>query len=970
MGGSYVRVQRLFFRRLSGPRPQVRFPALFLATEPGELHVKEPDGREQQARYDRQETFVPTPAPKSVPLTLPIPAPLVEFARSTLEWERLLALLAGYSASPLGRAWLAALTPSADLASIEREHGLVHEMQLLLAEAVSPSLGGLSDPTQLLAKSRVTGAALEPTEIRTLLSLAAAVDSWASTMRNPPDRYRDGGLPGLLALTEPVLAAELRPLLESIEAKLLPDGSLADTASAELGRIRRDIDRQQRTIEDSLRSALRRLSEGGAAQDELITIRGDRFVIPVKAEAKRRVSGVVHGASSSGQTVYLEPLETIELNNDLVRLFEDELAEIHRIFLQITAQLAAQSHLLVPGAHILTVVETLVIRARFAQDYDCVRPRFTTGPQAELRLVAARHPLLEHRLRERGKTSYAGGGHFVAGVPNSASTATGSVILSASEGPAFSPSDHDISTGEDAAAGLAETENTASTPAKPAAAPPKIIPLSLSLEPEARQLIISGPNTGGKTVGLKTTGLLALMAQSGIPVPAFEATLPVLTAVLADIGDAQSIEQNLSTFSAHITNLNRLSALAGPATLVLIDELGSATDPDEGSALAVAIAEHFLQTGAWSIISTHHTSLKIYGETTPGVVNAAVGFNARTLAPTYELRQGVPGASAGINIAGRLGLAPAIIERARARMTSQALDIGAFLDRLHAEIAALGEERLALQAEGSALKKERHRLETEGAQEMRARTRELENELNAILRELDARSKETVQAIEDRAAREKAQAEAERRTARLRREFSEQFTAQVRRRKPNAMQAAAAQVAAHQRDPRSAVAGDTVKLKIGQQGRVTRELDPNTLEIAIGSMKMRVRRTDIAAILISAPGGGRPVSPTPLEAATRRRNITIRAAELDANRRSELNAALKTEINVIGYTAEHAEDEVQKFIDQSFLQGLQRVRIVHGMGVLRRTLREALSHHPHVATVTEADQYEGGQGATIVELRQ
>ncbi len=876
---------------------------------------------------------------------------LTEFARQALEWDRFLALLAPYAASPLGRDWLLALAPSSELSFIENEHGLVHEMQLLLAEGVQPSLGGLADPTALLAKSRLTGAALEPEEIRLILGVAETVSSWAATLRHPPDRYRDG-LPKLRALSEPILHADLRPLIESIESKMLPDGSLADSASSELGRIRRDIDRQQRTIEDSLRSALRRLSEGGNTQDELITIRGDRFVIPVKAEAKRRVSGVVHGASSSGQTVYLEPLETIELNNDLVRLFEEELAEIHRIFLAMTAQLAAQSHVLLPGAAILGTVETLLIRARFAAAYDCVRPRFTIGPNAELRLVAARHPLLEHRLREQAKSLSLAGSHSAAGSS-----------LDSSQ-------DQEASDGENVATGLATAAGKANPPPKTAPPPAKVVPLSIALEPEARQLIISGPNTGGKTVGLKTTGLLALMAQSGIPVPAFEATLPVLTAVLADIGDAQSIEQNLSTFSAHITNLNRLSGAAGPATLVLIDELGSATDPDEGSALAVAIAEHFLHSGAWSIISTHHTSLKIYGETTPGVVNAAVGFNAETLAPTYELRQGVPGASAGINIASRLGLAPEIIARARARMTTQALDIGAFLDRLHAEIAALGEERLTLQAEERALKKERHRLETEGAQEMRARTRELENELNGILRELDTKSKETIQAIEDRAARDKAAAEAERRTARLRREFSEQFTAHVRSRRPSAVQAAAAQVAAHQRDPRSAALGDTVKLRIGTSGRVTRELDANSLEVQIGSMKMRVRRTDIAAILQSAPGNGAAASPTPVEAASRKRNITVRTSANSGD--DELHTTLRHEINVIGLTADEAADDVEKFIDQAFLSGLQRVRIVHGtgMGVLRRTLRTALGRHPHVATVTEADQYEGGQGATIVELRQ
>lgn len=904
----------------------------------------------------------------------PIPLPLTEFARATLAWDQMLGLLGRYAASSLGRGWLETLVPSADLRWIEREHGLVDEMRLLLAEGVRPSLAGLSDPTQNLAKARLAsaGAALEVEEIRALLALALAVDGWAATVRtvtmDPGARFRDGGLPGLRALTEPILDANLRPLVESIDGKLLPDGSLADSASPELGRIRREIDRQQRSIEESLRTALRKLAEGGSAQEELITIRGERFVIPVKAEAKRRVQGVVHGASSSGQTVYLEPLETIELNNELVRLFEEELGEMHRIFVAMTAQIGAQADVLEQGAAILATVETLVMRARFAAEYEAVRPRFTSGAQAELRLVAARHPLLEHRLKEEARAARTAGGAERGGV-RPESTNLDLLYADSHTGQTVSGDLTADSTGIDRAAQQTGADRPDDASARATLAPPQVVPLSIALEPERRQLIISGPNTGGKSVSLKTTGLLALMGQAGIPVPAFEATLPVLRAVLADIGDGQSIDQNLSTFSGHIKNLNRLSAQAGPGTLVLIDEPGSATDPDEGSALAVAIAEHFLEAGGFSMIATHHTALKIYGEATPGVVNASVGFNPETLAPTYELRQGVPGASAGINIAARLGLAPRMIERARARMTTQALDIGLFLDKLHAEIASLGEERLRLQAEEKALKKERHRLEVEGMQEWRAATRALEQELGATLRTLEGQAKEAVQAIEDKAAKEKAAAEAERRVARLRREFSEQFTAQLQaQRRPNAMQVAAAQAAAHReaarRDPRLAGLGDTVKLKIGQTGRVTRELDANTVEIAIGSMKMRTRRADIVAIVqYGAQAAGTQVQPTPVQAA-RKRNVTVRVAEPDTD--------LRPEINVIGLTADHAEDEVQRFVDQAFLAGLQRVRIVHGtgMGVLRRTLRVALGRHPHVATVTEADQYEGGQGATIVELRQ
>ena len=382
-----------------------------------------------------------------------------------------------------------------------------------------------------------------------MLNLVDDVTAWQAIMETPPDAVK-GEIPELAALSAPLLASDLRPLVESLRSRMLPDGSLADNASPNLNRIRREIERQQRQIEQSLRQTLRRLAEGGGVQDELITIRGERFVIPIKAESKRRIPGVVHGASSSGQTVYVEPLETIEQNNELVRLFEEEQAEIHRIFLAMTRQIGAQSRVIGEGAAILAVVESLVIRARFAEDFQCVRPRFCDPAETlELRLVLARHPLLEQRLRKTGGS---------------------------------------------------------------------IVPISIQLTGAERQLIISGPNTGGKTVGLKTTGLLGIMAQAGIPVPAEEAAFPLFHEILADIGDLQSIEQNLSTFSAHIVNLNRIAGIAGPDSLVLLDELGSATDPEEGAALAVAIAEHFLNARAWCLISTHHTSLKVYAANTSG----------------------------------------------------------------------------------------------------------------------------------------------------------------------------------------------------------------------------------------------------------------------------------------------------------------------------------------------------------------
>jgi DNA mismatch repair protein MutS2 len=480
------------------------------------------------------------------------------------------------------------------------------------------------------------------------------------------------------------------------------------------------------------------------------------------------------------------------------------------------------------------------------------------------------------------------------------------------------------------------------------------VPISLALAGSDRQLIISGPNTGGKTVSLKTAGLLAMMAHAGVPVPADECVTPGFDAFLADIGDAQSIEQDLSTFSAHMTNLNRIAVQATAHSLVLLDELGSATDPEEGAALAVAVAEHFLQAGAWSIVSTHLTSLKVYAENAPGAVNAAVGFDETTLAPTYELRQGVPGASAGINIAQRLGLSAEIVAAARARLNTQTQDIARFLDSLHEQLAELEKERGRVRRLEQDLTKERARLDAEGMKEWRAKVKDLEGQLASLLKDFEFQIRETVRAIEDRAAQQKLSKQAEQRIARLRREFSESFNTTIVAQHTGADrgdQNAQPHIVKHVAE------GDTVRLRsLGKTAVVQRQLDEKTFEVAVGPMKMRVARDEIAEVVSSAR------SQTPLQAVRGRAGITVSMAEPEVG---------SSEINVIGKTADEARDDVEKFLDRAFLAGLQRIRIIHGtgMGVLRRTLRTWLEKHPQVASVTEPGQNEGGAGATVVELR-
>jgi DNA mismatch repair protein MutS2 len=808
------------------------------------------------------------------------PAPLQHSSAHLLEFEQFRELLLGYASSPLGKARIAALAPCTDRAWIEGQQELASEIREFRRTGGRFEFAGLLDVAGLAQKSKISGAALETEEIRDVILVVDRAAEWREISLRPPAAMKT---PFRLADAISARIVDFTEFLRGFRNKILPDGTLEDRASPQLAGIRREIEKQRRTIQESLRGYLRKLAEGGTAQDELVTIRGERFVIPVKVEQKRRVQGVVHGASSSGQTVFVEPLETIEQNNELVRLLDDELAEIHRILVEMTRRIGENAANILAAIDVLAELELQFAKARFAADYDCV-PAVLSAAGGALVLHGARHPLLERNLKLKG-------GH--------------------------------------------------------------VVPTTLELEGERRQIIITGPNTGGKTVTLKTTGLLALMALAGIPVPASRAEFPIFDAVLADIGDYQSIEQNLSTFSAHVTNIDFISRTATASSLVLLDELGSATDPEEGAALAVAIASHFSQVGAMTIISTHHTSLKVYAANTPGVLNAAAGFDETTLQPTYELRMGVPGASAGINIAQRLGLNPEIVKAARARLGAQALDIANFLDRLHAELRQAEQERLVLRAKEAALAKEKSRLELEGLREQRDKIREMEKKLDSVLRDFEYHAREAVNAIQDKAAAQKLSKDAERRVAKLRREFKEQFdstivahTSGADRGDPNAQPQVVKRVSE----------GDMVKLKsMGRAALVKRKIDDQQFEVSIGSMTMKIARDDIAEVLSSR--GDSPVQ----AARSRGISVTLEGGE----------GAAPGEINVIGHNVDDATREVEKFIDRAFLAGRDRVRIVHGsgMGILRKALRQYLQKHPQVAAVSEPPLNEGGGGATVVELK-
>jgi DNA mismatch repair protein MutS2 len=838
--------------------------------------------------------------------------PLIHNSARVLEFDALRELLRGYASSPPGQARIKALAPSIDSDWIAEQQELTAEVREFRRVGGRFDFSGLLDITRMIQLSRIAGAVLETTNIRDVVLVVDRAAEWREIALHPPASMKMEWR-RMRTLSEGV--ADFTEFLRHFRNKIEPDGTLEDRASPELARIRREIEKQRRVIQESLQGYLRRLAEGGAVQDELITIRGERFVIPVKIEQKRRVQGVVHGASSSGQTVFVEPLETIEQNNELVRLLDEEQAEIHRILLEMTRRIGEQADAILASAEVLSELELQFAKARFAEDYNCVSVRLSGKKQEQSE--NQQEPCGDGRIR----------GPALSEAEGSASAA--SLLLHNARHPLLERS--------------LKLKNIA------------VVPVTVELEGARRQLVITGPNTGGKTVTLKTVGLLALMAQSGIPVPAERAKMPVFDAVLADIGDYQSIEQNLSTFSAHVTNIDFISRTATAHSLVVLDELGSATDPEEGAALAVAIAGYFRSIGCMSIISTHHTSLKVYGANSPGVINASVGFNETTLQPTYELKMGVPGASAGINIAQRLGLNPAIIDAARARLGTQARDVGEFLDKLHASLREAESDRLRLKTREQELEQDKARLASEGKKEQQVKIREMEKKLESVLRDFEYDAREAVNAVQDKAAAQKVSKEAERRIAKLRREFREQFDSTV---VAHASGADEGDPHAQPQVVKQVSEGDTVKLKsTGRSATILRKLDDSHFEVAMGAMKMKVARDDIAEVFGSARTADSPVK------AARARGISVSLENEGQNAPSE--------INVIGYNVDDATREVQKFVDRAFLAGLPRVRVVHGsgMGILRKALRQALQQHPHVESVAEPPQNEGGGGATVVELR-
>jgi DNA mismatch repair protein MutS2 len=795
-------------------------------------------------------------------------------ALDVLEFDKLLELVRQRTTCAPGRRFVDGLQPGMDRSAISAAFALIREAREWLRGARELGFGGLADPQNWLERIEGPGMVLEAREFLDAATLLETAGFLRQQFREEETKFP------LLAARAAALS-EFKDLLAVIRRCVLPNGEISDDASPALRRIRASITQTRDSIQKTLKHILR--TKNAEAGEDYVTLRNDRFVIPLRAENRRSVPGVVHGASATGQTIFMEPLETVETNNQLVQLREDEAAEIVRILRELTEKLQRVREPLVLTAETIAELDSVFARARFAQEFDATLPGFSEA--SELRLDAARHPVLENKLRKEGRA---------------------------------------------------------------------VVPMTLALGGEERVLVISGPNTGGKTVALKTTGIAALSAQSGVPVAAQRAVLPFFDRVLVDIGDEQSIAADLSTFSAHMLNLKAMLEAATPESLVLVDEMGTGTAPEEGAALAVALLDEFRAKNCIVLATTHHDRLKTYASTTPGVVNAAVEFDDVNLRPTYRLMVGVPGGSSGIAIAQRLGIAEPIIARARALMAPEALEAAYLIAYLHRSRDELDRMQQQMTAERHALDEERKKLRDEWVGRQQSRIRELEEKFAEMQKRFDENVARVVEAVKERELRGSLEKFARRKSQDVRGEARDELNAAVVQTISESQQDLGAPMAGKESVLGAQLQpGARIHVRGFSKPVVLRRIDGTSAEIAAGPLRMKVGLDEITGVEGPSTAGG---------ARSAKGSVTVRAQASDEGTGSE--------INLIGCTVEEATERVDKFLDEAALANRSRVRIIHGhgTGALRRGLLTFLKDHPLVKHTTSESEDRGGNAITLVDL--
>jgi DNA mismatch repair protein MutS2 len=788
----------------------------------------------------------------------------------TLELKDLIELAARHVQTAPGRSGMLNLRPLTSRSDILRELEITSECVTYLNTRGRFGLSGIEDLEPVLAQLHIEGTSIEPRQILALERLLFVGKELRERIKSTES---SGLFPHLLRISAGI--PDLKSLMSAIHGKILPNGEIDDNASPELRIVRRDLTERRNRIHRTLESIFR--GQEHAVQEEIITFRNGRFVIPVRTDSRSQVPGVVHGLSSSGQTTFVEPMTVINQNNDLVRLREQEAIEVSRVLLSITESLRENLESIKTILKIVIELDISQAKAMFAAEYQCIPPQISEGKRYILQ--DARHVLLEHSLRSLGAKS---------------------------------------------------------------------VPISLELDEAHQVLVISGPNAGGKTVVLKTLGLISLMAQMGFHVPASEAVLPIFAQVFADIGDHQSIAANLSTFTAHMSNIAETAQRVHPPALILLDEVGTGTDPDEGAALAIAIVEFFRRTGATTIASTHYPALKMWASQSEGVRNASVEFDERTLRPTYRLILGIAGASSGLEIARRMHVHEEILDKAKTFLEPSHAQAREYLRRLKETLDEQESLRSSLEEERAAVADKYSRLEAEFAGKEAARKADFDATLTQIIGEFKAESDRAIRKVKDQVEASRIKRQAEKQSLDLRRKSAKLRT--VASMTGSSQETNAALPGSFPEISGEILEGDRVKVQSLDREGTVESIRDGTYLIMIGALRYRAELAD----LVKLSPGAKPAQPQHSHSLI-----------------SDVDKETVSELKVIGQTADEALERVDKFLDEAFLAGAENVRIVHGhgRGILRKAIAQFLEHHPQVESFSLAPPEKGGGGATIVEIK-
>lgn len=839
-----------------------------------------------------------------------------------LEFDRIAAVVRTLALTPLGAARLANLAPRTDPRRVETLLAQTSEAVAFLTDHAGLPLHAPADFQTTLTALAIEGRPLEPLRLTGLASFLESVEHTGLAIR----RAGRTACPLLSDLVAGIVNFDEE--IGAVRRAIDPAGDVFDHASNTLRAVRDRLRKQRARLRGTLESYLRGKDTAKYLQDQVITDRNGRYVLVVRAEHRSAIPGIVHGASSSGASLYLEPLSTVELNNEIVALREQEAEEVRRILLELTDAFRRRDDDLQRMLDIATELDIIQARARFSRMIDGIAPALATDGRLELR--GARHPLLipavDGRLR-----------------------------------------DLDAEDDEDAAARPVRTEGP--------------VPIDLLLIPPATVLIVSGPNTGGKTVALKTGGLLTLMAQAGLHVPAAEGTaITVFRTVFADIGDDQSIEANLSTFSSHVTNIAGMVRDLELPSLVLLDEIGSGTDPVEGGALGMAVIDHFRQTGATLVATTHYDTLKTYASTTDGVACAASSFAPDTFEPTYRLVYGTPGRSLALEIAARLGLDSAIIGRAREYRGAREAQLAEHLAKMDAELQSLeherrlvarersqmGEDQQRMRAREDALKTREEQLRKRVDERLEEKLRDARREIDTVVDEVKKKAAALVREAETRGPRLAPLSTGE--TGGLRTEARRSLETLEQRfhgtggdaaeqpRGPAGTPAGAAVAGATGPKPKP---GDRVAVgPLGLEG-IVQSVFGHDAEVNVRGKRLRAALDELR-VLGPAQGGDRASGDRAPGAGRVSVNIQIHARETGF-----------TDLNVIGCSVDEALARTDKFIDEALVSELRTLRVIHGHGTgqLRRAIGAYLQKHPLVARAMPAPPEQGGSGVTVFELK-